>query len=308
MSLPMSAYLSRGQYVVAIAGSTGKIGYLISKVFLSPSYRPFYSEVRLFVRDTGSLKAKELAQLGGTLVKVDMHDHEALNKALKGVDVVINALGGPDHEAKSKLLDGVLASNAILYIPSEYGVDHRFNGFEHILWTDKQKHVSRARSEGVNLKVIAIYVGFFLETAFSPAYGVDKENKRYNIIGSKDTRTTYTAMEDIARAVVQITTMALNSPSSIPDDIRIAGTTVSWEEINRFMHRESGEEMQIVSLDEPQSFREKTIQKEGTNGNARELLMSEGKIDFSVDNQNELINPGEKLWDWTTMEQYAKNV
>lgn len=36
--------------------------------------------------------------------------------------------------------------------------------------------------------------------------------------------------------------------------------------------------------------------------------MSEGKIDFSTDNQNELVNPGEKLWQWTTMEEYVKKI
>lgn len=102
--------------------------------------------------------------------------------------------------------------------------------------------------------------------------GVDEENKRFNIIGSKDTKSTYTSMEDIARSVVRTTTVALNSPSSIPDHIRIAGTTVSWEDIRRIIFEESGEEFEIVSLDEPKSFRKKTIQREGRTGNAAEYI------------------------------------
>lgn len=55
-------------------------------------------------------------------MKVDILDQQALNEALKGVDAVVNALGPSNHEEKTRLLDGVLASSAILYIPSEYGV------------------------------------------------------------------------------------------------------------------------------------------------------------------------------------------
>lgn len=55
-------------------------------------------------------------------MKVDILDQKALDEALKGVDAVVNALGGLDHEAKAKLLEGVLRSNAVLYIPSEFGV------------------------------------------------------------------------------------------------------------------------------------------------------------------------------------------
>lgn len=79
-------------------------------------------------------------------------------------------------------------------------------------------------------------------------------------------------MEDIARSVAQITTMALSSPSTIPDDIRVAGTTVSWEDIRQIMSKESGEDIEIVSLDEPESFRKKTIEREGTTGKAVEYI------------------------------------
>lgn len=309
----MSSYFPHGpNNVVAIAGATGTLGSHISSVFLSSPYRSLYSEIRLYVRNPDSPKAQALKELGATLVKVDILDQEALDEALKGANAVINALGSLDHEAKAKLIEGVLRSNVALYIPSEFGVDHRFNGFDHIMWTNKQHHINRARTEsGGKLKVVAIYAGFFLETAFNAVYGVDKENKRFNIIGSKDIKSSYTSLEDIAHSTVQITTMALGSPSSIPDDIRIAGTTVSWDEIKSIIFKETGESFDVVSLEESESFRKKTIEREGSTGNAREyirLLMSEGKIDFSTDNQNELINPEETLWKWTTMEDYVKTI
>ncbi len=33
------------------------------------------------------------------------------------------------------------------------------------------------------------------------------------------------------------------------------------------------------------------------------VLIGEGKLDFS-DNSNELINPGQSLWKWKTVEDY----
>jgi hypothetical protein len=36
--------------------------------------------------------------------------------------------------------------------------------------------------------------------------------------------------------------------------------------------------------------------------------MAEGKLDFSKENYNELVNPGEKLWKWKGVEEYAKEV
>ena len=36
------------------------------------------------------------------------------------------------------------------------------------------------------------------------------------------------------------------------------------------------------------------------------VLMGEGKMDFSKDNLNELVNPGESLWKWKTVEDHLR--
>ena len=36
------------------------------------------------------------------------------------------------------------------------------------------------------------------------------------------------------------------------------------------------------------------------------VVISEGRADFSKDNLNELINPGETLWKWKTLEDYFR--
>ena len=36
------------------------------------------------------------------------------------------------------------------------------------------------------------------------------------------------------------------------------------------------------------------------------VAIGEGQTDFSKDNLNELINPGETLWKWKTLEDYFR--
>jgi len=36
--------------------------------------------------------------------------------------------------------------------------------------------------------------------------------------------------------------------------------------------------------------------------------MGEGKLDHSIDSGNEIVNPGQGLWKWKTVRDYAKEV
>ena len=36
--------------------------------------------------------------------------------------------------------------------------------------------------------------------------------------------------------------------------------------------------------------------------------MGEGRLDFSKDNLNELVNPGESLWKWKTVEDQIREL
>ena len=49
-----------------------------------------------------------------------------------------------------------------------------------------------------------------------------------------------------------------------------------------------------------------SIFKIGRWGWTFRVLMGEGKLDWSGDNQNELVNPNESIWKWKTVEDFAK--
>jgi len=38
------------------------------------------------------------------------------------------------------------------------------------------------------------------------------------------------------------------------------------------------------------------------------ILIAEGKLDFSAENHNELVNPGQNVWKWETVEDYVREV
>ena len=38
------------------------------------------------------------------------------------------------------------------------------------------------------------------------------------------------------------------------------------------------------------------------------VLIGEGKLDFSTRNHNELINPGQTLWKWKTLEDEIREI
>ncbi|KAF8588228.1 isoflavone reductase family protein [Ramaria rubella] len=312
MSFSTSAYLSRSTYVVAIAGGTGNLGSIISKTILKQPYRIYFSRIILLVRNPATPISQELKGLGGELVQVDINDPIVLNKSLKGVDILINVLGTQDHHAKDKILDAVLANNILLYIPSEFGVDHRLNDFEQIEWERKKKHVARARREGGDkMKVVAVYAGLFLEDSIGPWFGFDTKNKHYTCIGSPETLVSFTSKGDMAQSIVQVVLQYFSSPSTLPDDIRIAGTTTSYNQIRQIMSRESNEDINLTSLGDPNAYKKELQERYGSGSNVAgyiRLIMGQGKLDFSKENLNELVNPEGKQWRWKSMEEYSKEV
>ena len=44
------------------------------------------------------------------------------------------------------------------------------------------------------------------------------------------------------------------------------------------------------------------------NGFLPRVVMGEGKADFGAENNNELVNPGEKFWKWTSVEDFTRTL
>ncbi|KAH9949131.1 hypothetical protein B0H21DRAFT_729657 [Amylocystis lapponica] len=323
MSYLTSTRLSRAQYVVAIAGATGNLGREVSEIFLT-SYRPFFSRVLALVRDPYSNGSIVLAAKGAELHHVTETDpRPSLEKALRGVDVVINVLGAASADFKDALFDVALKSGAKVYFPSEFGVDHRLNdfpGYDHPDWIHKAEHARRARERGKgDIKVISVYTGLFLETGLTPLFGFDTATDTYTSIGSPTQRLTLTSKADIGRALAELALIALSPVSAerIPDDVRIAGTVVSFEDVRDTVQRVRVElgvpghdtvHIQSEDLEETRAYLRKDVAG-GTIPRPSKyicILAAEGKMDFSTANDNEIVNPGQHSWKWTCLEDYVR--
>jgi len=146
-----------------------------------------------------------------------------------------------------------------------------------------------------------------MENFIKPVLGLDTDNNLFTAIGSADGKFTLTAKADIAASIARLAVLTAANPSSVPDHVRIAGDTKSIRELAEIFGRESGQKIQVT--EEPVG----TLHEgEGEGFPALvwiiRVTMTTGEIDFSEDNQDELINPGESLWKWKTAEAYAKEV
>lgn len=126
----------------------------------------------------------------------------------------------------------------------------------------------------------------------------------WEAIGSVNTRSAYTGLADVGKAIALLATMA---PSKIPDHVRIVGTNISFKEASAAMTAVSGTPIELKEV-ELGPYKAKTTEKsEGDPAPFIRFVIGEGKLDFTQ-NENEIVNPSEKLWKWKTVEEYAKEV
>ncbi|KAI0797753.1 hypothetical protein C8Q75DRAFT_17554 [Abortiporus biennis] len=324
MSFLTSTSLARPQYVVAIAGITGNLGRAITPVFLT-SYKPYFSQVIGLVRDPSKPAAKELAEKGVELRQISETDGgESLVKALQGVDVVINVLGSSAAAFKPVVSEAAVKAGVAVLFLSEFGIDHRVNpfpGFEHREWTHKAEVDKAARAiAGDKTKVISVYNSAFLEDAFGPWFGFDVANKTFHVVGSPDTKISFTSKADIGRTLAELALLAQSpsTASTIPDYVRISGDAVSYDDVKDIyekVRKEEGEEDFKITIksERIETFKAQLVKDIQENPNIPplghlRLLMAEGGLDFTSDNSNELVNPDGTVWTWKTVETFVREI
>lgn len=121
----------------------------------------------------------------------------------------------------------------------------------------------------------------------------------------------------------------------VPEHVRFSGDSISFDEIRDIVQKVTGKKVELRSEDlaeykrqiQETSVREgegrpaiwiRYVQRsalqallvslrsstKGTRDHCYRALMGEGKVDFSNDNQNELVNPGERSWKWKPVAQH----
>lgn len=316
--------VERPQFTVAIVGITGGLGKEAASIFLK-EYKPFFPTVVGTTRDKNTDTAKSLAALGADIREVADDDNEeaAFVKVFQGVDVVIDTLGSPAAKTKNVVIQAVAKAGVPLFIPSEFGVDYRTNdfpGFDYKEFTSKAERNQIARQLFQDkTKVICVYVSAWLEY-ISPHLGFDTANQKFTVFGSRDQRITFTSTSDISHALAELSILSLTpaTAGTVPDHVHIAGTTHSVNEIKEIVQRvqkevgiKDGKEIEIVeeNLDGViEKLKQEAKEGRGDLFAFLRTLMGQGKMDFSNANDNELVNPGGKVWKWRSLEDHTRAV
>jgi hypothetical protein len=174
-------------------------------------------------------------------------------------------------------------------------------------------HQNEARKS--NMKVCAVYCGLFMESrcspywiqltsSFGPWFGMNTKKGIWEPIGSKNTPAAFTALADIGKGIAALARLP---PSEIPDHVRMVGSNISFKEASEAMTAVSRNPIEIKEIELEPFKKETTKKSEGDPAAFIRFVMGEGKLDFS-ENENEVFNPGEKVFKWKTLQEYAKEV
>ncbi|KAM5542741.1 hypothetical protein V8D89_003702 [Ganoderma adspersum] len=312
--------MSNGPTVV-ILGGTGRLGYRVSEVFLTEFHSAF-PNIKIPTRDASTPKAQALQKKGAELIQWNPTDERCLQDAFQGADVIVDILNSQlPKEERTGITKYALESGPKVYFLSEFGIDHRqndFPGYDLPMWEAKRVHAAWARAlAGDATKVISVYTSLFLENAFEWIYlgdlaGFDVEKNQYVCIGPPNQRVAFTSTADIGRAAARLAVLALGPATApnVPDHVRIAGSVVSYEDVRDLVAAIKGVEkgeIRSESLEEHKKSLPGEREKPGSMLHYIRVLMGESKLDFSRENQNELVNEGEGQWRWKTAEDELRD-
>ena len=229
---------------ILLAGATGMLGSRIASHFLAfPSTR-----VRLLVRDLASKKdqLEPLVNHGAELIEGDLRDVGSLDRATRGVDVIVSAVqGGPEV-----IVDGQVAlakagkGNGVRRIlPSDYALDlFKATPGEHMMFDMRAK--ADARIAEIGLEQINVLQGGFMDM-FLPGHGaIDLDAGTISFFGDGNRPVEVTSVEDTARMVARI---ALDR--SVPaGKFAFCGDRITFREAGATIGAQTGRPIKPISF------------------------------------------------------------
>jgi Predicted nucleoside-diphosphate-sugar epimerases len=206
--------------MILVVGSTGTLGRKVTRSLLASS-----ETVRAMTRSLS--KTDELKALGAKPVRADLRDPDALEFAVRGVQVVIAAahsLLGRGDESSDKIDDD--GHRTLIDAAKAAGVEHFIYtsvvgaSREHPVdfWRSKARVEDYLRESGLTYTIVR--PTSFMETHAHMLLGkYVLENKRVLLLGSGRNKRNFVAAEDVAKAIVG----ALRVPSLRGETLEIGG-------------------------------------------------------------------------------------
>ncbi|KAL7273859.1 hypothetical protein RUND412_003257 [Rhizina undulata] len=297
---------------VAILGATGFIGREITPIFLSALRSHEIACLNILTRNATGIAFEAFKAKGARIYEVDFYNKDSVVEGLKGVDVLISAMGtkGDFEDSNQVLVEAAAEAGVKVYLPSEWGTDHRWTKFKHPIFDIKQRHQEYA--EQLGLKIVAIYPALIMETTFCKYFGFDSANLTWKIIGAGDIPLAMTSQKDLGLATLATVFLAHRSPQICPSYLRIYSDNRTLNQYADIMEKASGKKIKRIYITPEDALKESAATKENNPQNTNEplvpLMMSEGLYDYSQHNGNDIINPGDRYFKWKTASDYAREV
>jgi uncharacterized protein YbjT (DUF2867 family) len=228
-----------------LVGGTGGLGVEIAKGLVSST--GFHS-FQAIVRDLN--KGKVLQDMGWTLVEVPNYlDHDALVSALKGAKVVVSTFGGNDIvKLDIATVHAAKAAGVELFVPSRFGVDHRYWSTTNPFLAAKLQVTDAAKEVG--LPTLSVTNGLFSDIIFDML--TDRANGKARIVGDGTAKFSFTRRSDIGKVLAK----ALEDPNLIKDandqgntTLSIQGETLAYKDAIATLERVMGKKFEIEYLD-----------------------------------------------------------
>ena len=146
---------------VAVVGATGKQGGAVARELLKRGH-----EVCAITRNPDSLKARELAAAGATLVTAELEDTPALARAFEGASSVF-AMTTPFRGVEGEIRQGVSAANAAkaagaYFVFTSVGSANRQTGIPHF----ESKYAVEKHIAQIGLRAAILAPVYFMENLF----------------------------------------------------------------------------------------------------------------------------------------------
>lgn len=190
---------------VLLAGATGMLGGRIARQLLDqPDAR-----VRLLLRSlAGSGRKDALAPLldgGAEVVEGDLADRASLDRATRGIDVIVSAVqGGPDVivDGQVALAEAGRRNGVRRILPSDYALDlFKATPGEHAMFDLRRQAGEAIAATGI--EHVHVLQGGFMEM-FRPGAGVIGDDGVVSFWGDGTRPIDTTGVEDTARMVARV--------------------------------------------------------------------------------------------------------
>ena len=226
---------------ILLVGATGMLGGRIARQLLE---RP-EARLRLLVRAAADPALKPLIDRGAEIVEGDLNDAVSLDRATRGIDVIVSAIQG----GREVVVDGQVAlaragkrNGAHRILPSDYALDlFKATPGEHAAFDMRRDADEQIASIG--LEQVNVLQGGFMNL-FMPGMGaIDLDAGTVGFFGDGNRPVEVTSVEDTARMVARV---ALD-PRVPAGKFAFAGDRVSFRQAGEIVAARTGRALRAVS-------------------------------------------------------------